>query len=100
MEGPFQDANGVPTRVTPATKIVFDEVVSSSSSYINRDDHPAGVSATADGVELTWMAEPGAYSVCLDNSMSQMQTKVKDGRDGANDVQMIDYLFFFQHCRW
>lgn len=77
VEGPFKDdAGGAPTKETQETRVVYDEVVSSSSSFTNREDHPPGVLATADGLELSWAARAGAYAVCLDNGMSQMQTKV------------------------
>ncbi len=77
VEGPFKDdAEGAPVKETQETRVVYDEVVSSSSSFTNRDDHPPGVLATADGLELSWAARAGAYAVCLDNGMSQMQTKI------------------------
>ena len=77
VEGPFKDdADGAPRKETQETRVVYDEVVSSSSSFTNREDHPPGVLATADGLELSWAARAGAYAVCLDNGMSQMQTKV------------------------
>ena len=77
VEGPFKDdAEGNPTKTTQETRVVYDDVVSSASSFTNRDDHPPGVAASAAGLELTGAARPGAYAVCLDNSMSQVQTKV------------------------
>jgi hypothetical protein len=77
VEGPFKDdSEGAPLKETQETRVVYDEVVSSSSSFTNRGDHPPGVLATADGLELSWAARAGAYAVCLDNTMSQMQTKV------------------------
>lgn len=77
VEGPFKDdAEGAPRKETQETRVVYDEVVSSSSSFTNREDHPPGVLATADGLELSWAARAGAYAVCLDNGMSQVQTKV------------------------
>ena len=76
IEGPFQDdANGVPTKPTQETKTIYENIVSSSSTFINKE-HPPGVVASSDGLDLTWTARPGAYSLCLDNTMSQVQTKL------------------------
>lgn len=76
MEGPFQeDANGLPTKESQLTDVVYDRVVSSSTSFLAEDQGP-NARATADGLELKWMARAGAYSLCLDNSNSYLQSKV------------------------
>ena len=94
MEGPFQDdADGIPSNPTQETAIVYDDIVASSSSFTNRV-HGPGVVASADGVELTWLAKTGAYSVCLDNTMSQMQTKVNVMMECALLDNLIPLSFY------
>jgi hypothetical protein len=76
VEGPFaDDKDGAPSKTTQETKVFYNAVVASSSAFLNQE-HPPGVTASADGLEITWPAQPGAYALCLDNTMSQMQTKL------------------------
>ena len=78
VEGPFVDDathGGTPSKTTQETKVVYDAVVSSSSAFLNQE-HPVGVVASPDGLEISWAAKPGAYALCLDNGMSQVQTKL------------------------
>lgn len=76
VEGPFvDDVDGAPSKTTQETKVVYQAVVASSSAFLNQE-HPPGITASADGLEITWSAKPGAYALCLDNTMSQMQTKL------------------------
>jgi len=76
VEGPFaDDKDGAPTKTTQETKVFYEAVAASSSAFLNQE-HPPGVTVSADGLEITWAAKPGAYALCLDNTMSQMQTKL------------------------
>ncbi|TFJ85973.1 hypothetical protein NSK_002793 [Nannochloropsis salina CCMP1776] len=76
VEGPFtDDVHGTPSKTTQETKTVYDAIVASSSAFLNQV-HPAGVTVSPDGVEISWPAQPGAYALCLDNTMSHVQTKV------------------------
>jgi len=99
VEGPFaDDKDGAPSKTTQETKVLYEAVVASSSAFLNQE-HPPGVTASADGLEITWPAKPGAYALCLDNTMSQMQTKlvefsfpapVKGNGDGEEDDFDLD----------
>jgi hypothetical protein len=74
VEGPFLDENGVPTKETQDTAVFYDSIVSSGSS--KAAEEVPGAVMTPDGLELTWTAKEGAYELCLDNTMSQLQSKV------------------------
>jgi len=75
VEGPFdEDKDGIPGKEKPDTAVVYDEVVSSS---VTSNPQVAGAIMTPDGLEFSWSPKEGAYSLCLDNTMSQFQTKVR-----------------------
>jgi hypothetical protein len=77
VEGPFQDdAEGIPVVESQLTDTVFDKVISSSTTFL-AEDHGPNAKVTADGLELKWTAKGGAYSLCLDNSNSYLQSKVR-----------------------
>lgn len=98
VEGPFaDDKDGAPTKTTQETKMFYEAVVASSSAFLNQE-HPPGVTASADGLEITWSAKPGAFALCLDNTMSQMQTKLVEfsfpapvGKGGKGDREEDDF---------
>jgi hypothetical protein len=78
VEGPLlDDENGLPTKETQETSFAYDDVVSSTTKFIS-GEHGPGVKVSADGLEFTWTAKEGAYALCLDNTMSQIQSKVVD----------------------
>lgn len=83
VEGPFQDdAEGIPVVESQLTDTVFDKVISSSTTFL-AEDHGPNAKVTADGLELKWTAKGGAYSLCLDNSNSYLQSKVRSRPERA-----------------
>ena len=84
MEGPFDDdRDGIPGQEKQDTSVVYDDIVSSSVTTMKQGMAPGAI-MTPDGLELTWNPKEGAYSLCLDNTMSQFQTKVSCGSSSGS----------------